>query len=120
METYELPFATINILREDIAEVIVNEGVEMNVDMVQQYHDFLLSHLTPPFALLINKIHSYSYDFRAQEKLATLEEIKAMAVVAYHRTTVITTYMLAAYPRKIKWNLKIYRNRDEALAWLMS
>jgi hypothetical protein len=120
MDTYELPFATINILREDIAEVIVNEGIEMNVEMVQQYHDFLLSHLKPPFALLVNKMHSYSYDFPAQEKLATLTEINAMAVVAYHRRTVITTEMLASYPRERKWNIKIFRDRDEALAWLLS
>ena len=120
METYKLPFGTFNILREDIAEVIINEGVEMNLKMVQQYHDFLLSHLKAPFALLINKIHAYSYDFPAQEKLATLKEINAIAVVAYHRRTVITTEMLASYPRERKWNLKIFRNRDQALAWLMS
>ena len=120
METYKLPFATINIIREDIAEVIVNDGVELDLKMVKQYHDFLLAHLRAPFALLINKIHSYSYDFPAQEKLDTLKEINAMAVVAYNRTTVITTEMLASYPREKKWNLKIFRNRDQALAWLMS
>ncbi|MGB5277372.1 MAG: hypothetical protein WBO73_06615 [Gammaproteobacteria bacterium] len=120
MDTYELPFAKINILREDIAEVIINEGVEMDVEMVKQYHDFLLSHLQSPFSLLVNKIHSYSYDFSAQEILATLPEINAMAVVAYSRTTRITTEMLASYPRKIKWNLKIFQNRDEALSWLLA
>ena len=120
METYELPFAKINILREDIAEVIVDDGIEIDVEMVQQYHDFLLSHLRSPFALLINKIHAYSYDFQAQEKIGTLLEINAMAVVAYKRTTIITTEMLASYPRERKWNLKIFENRDEALAWLLS
>jgi len=120
MDTYELPFAKINILREDIAEVIINEGVEMDVEMVKQYHDFLLSHLQSPFSLLVNKIHSYSYDFSAQEILATLPEINAMAVVAYSRTTRITTEMLASYPRKIKWTLKIFQNRDEALSWLLA
>jgi len=114
-----LAFATINILREDIAEVIVDDGIEMDVNMVQQYHDFLLSHLKSPFALLINKIHAYSYDFHAQEKIGTLQEINAMAVVAYNRTTIITTEMLASYPRERKWNLKIFENRDEALAWLL-
>jgi hypothetical protein len=120
METYKLPFAKINILREDIAEVIMNEGVELDTKMVTQYHDFLLSHLQAPFALLINKIHSYSYDFPAQEILATLAEINAMAVVAYSRTTKITTEMLASYPRKRKWHIKIFQNRDEALSWLLS
>jgi hypothetical protein len=120
MDLYKLPFAKIIILRDDIAEVIINDGVEMDVDMVEQYHDFLLSHLRPPFSLLINKINSYSYNFPAQEKLATLKEINAMAVVAYNLMTEIATETLASYPRKIKWNLKIFPNREEALSWLLT
>lgn len=120
MDLYKLPFAKIIILREDIAEVMINDGVEMDANMVEQYHAFLLSHLEAPFALLINKINAYSYDFPAQEILATLKEINAMAVVAYNRTTEITTEMLASYPRDVAWNLKIFSNRDEAMAWLLS
>jgi hypothetical protein len=120
MDLHELPFAKIIILRDDIAEVMINDGVRLNHEMVEQYHDFLLSHLRAPFSLLINKINSYTYDFHAQETLATLKEINAMAVVAYNRVTKITTETLASYPRDVKWNLEIFSNRDEALAWLRS
>jgi len=120
MEQYELPFAKIMIIRDDIAEVIINEGVEMTKDMVEQYHGFLLSHLKPPFSLLVNKVNAYSYDFEAQAILGTLKEINAMAVVAYNRTTRVTTEMLASYPREVKWNLRIFSNRDKALSWLLS
>lgn len=120
MDLHELPFAKIIVLRDDIAEVMINDGVRMNQEMVEQYHDFLLSHLRAPFSLLINKINSYTYDFHAQEKLATLKEINAMAVVAYNRVTKITTETLASYPRDVKWNLRIFSNRDDALTWLLS
>ena len=120
MDLHELPFAKIIILRDDIAEVMIDDGVKMDMAMVEQYHDFLLSHLRAPFSLLVNKINSYTYDFDAQEKLATLTEIRAMAVVAYNRVTAITTETLASYPRNVKWNLRIFSNRDEALAWLLS
>lgn len=120
MDLHELPFAKIIILRDDIAEVMINDGVRMNEEMVEQYHDFLLSHLRAPFSLLINKINSYTYDFHAQEKLATLKEINVMAVVAYNRVTKLTTETLASYPRDVQWNLEIFSNRDEALAWLLS
>ena len=120
MDLHELPFAKIIVLRDDIAEVMINDGVRMNQEMVEQYHDFLLSHLRAPFSLLINKINSYTYDFHAQGKLATVKEINAMAVVAYNRVTKITTETLASYPRDVKWNLKIFSNRDDALAWLLS
>jgi len=81
MDLHVLPFAKIIILQKDIAEVMINDGVEMDTKMVDQYHDFLLSHLHPPFSLLINKVNSYTYDFQAQIHLATLKEINAMAVI---------------------------------------
>jgi len=120
MDLHELPFAKIIILRYDIAEVMISDGVKMDKEMVEQYHDFLLSNLRAPFSLLINKVNSYTYDFEAQEKLATLKEINAMAVVAYNRVTKITTETLASFPRDVKWNLSIFSNRDEALVWLLS
>ena len=120
MDLHELPFAKIIILRDDIAEVMINDGVKMDIAMIEQYHDFLLSHLRMPFSILVNKINSYTYDFDAQEKLATLKEINAMAVVAYNPVTEITTEILASYPRNVKWNLRIFSNRDDALAWLLS
>ena len=119
MDLHELTFAKIIILREDIAEVMINEGVNMDLDMVKEYHEFLLSHLRAPFSLLINKINSYTYDFEAQEELATLEEIRAMAVVAYNRVTRIATETLASFPRDVEWNLEIFSNRDDALKWLL-
>jgi hypothetical protein len=120
MDIYELPFAKIIILRDDIAEVMINDGVEMNLEMVDQYHDFLLSHLHAPFSLLVNKVNAYTYDFAAQEKLATLVEINAMAVVAYNRVTEITTQALTSFPRHQKWNINIFSDRKNALAWLES
>ena len=118
MDLYELPFAKIIILRDDIAEVMINEGVQMDASMVEQYHAFLLSHLQHPFSLLVNKVNAYSYDFDAQAKLATLEEIRAIAVVAYNRVSRIATETLASFPRAVKWNLKIFSNREKALNWL--
>jgi hypothetical protein len=120
MDSYELPFAKINILREDIAEIIINDAVEMNMDMVDEYHEFLLSHLRAPFSLLINKKNKYTYEFEAQKKLATLNEINAMAVVVYNRITEVSTKSLASVPRDVSWNLKIFTDRNEALGWVMA
>jgi len=120
MDLHELPFAKIIILHEDIAEVIVNDGVEMDLEMVDQYHGFLLSHLKSPFSLLVNKINSYAYSFNAQKKLATLKEINLMAVVTYDRIAKASTERLAAFPRDIDWNVKIFSSREDALSWLVS
>lgn len=119
MDLHELSFAKIILLHDDVAEVMINDGVEMNEEMVKQYHDFLISHLQPPFSLLINKINSYTYDFQAQLQLATIKEINAMAVVSYNRVTKITTETLASYPRSETWNLQVFSDRSDALDWLL-
>jgi len=116
---YELSFAKIIILSDSIAEVIINEDVEMTLEMVEQYHELLLSSLISPFSLLINKVNNYTYSFDAQVNLATLSEINAMAVVAYTSSTKISTeYLKSSVPRETDWNLKIYSDREEALNWL--
>ena len=118
MKQYTLSFGKINKLHEHLAEVIINDGVEMNIRMVNEYHQFLITHFSAPFSLLVNKVHSYSYDMQAQEKLATIGQIKDMAVVSYTPTTTRTTQALATYPRKNKWSMQIFNSRDLALQWL--
>ncbi len=121
MQSHTLSFGEITLLREDIAEVIVNDGIEMTLEMVDEYHEFLLSHLKTPFSLLINKIHSYSYEFLAQRKLAVLKEIHSMAVVSYSSSTKHATLALAdGINRDIPWNLEIFNDKDSALHWIES
>ncbi|WP_435627601.1 hypothetical protein [Candidatus Ferrigenium straubiae] len=120
MELHELRFGKIILLSSSIAEVIIDDGVEMDEAMVNEYHEFLIAHLQAPFNLLINKINSYSYDFVAQMNLATIGQIKAMAVVAYNRITERSTESLIATPRKAEWNIKIFSNREAAMQWLGS
>ena len=115
MELHELSFGKVVILRKDIAEVIINEGVEMDRDMVEQFHDFLLEKLSSPFSLVINKINNYSYSFDAQKSLGALNELNAIAVVVYTRISEATTESVSSFPREIKWNMKMFSNRDEAM-----
>lgn len=107
------------MLSDSIAEVIINDNVEMTLTMVELYHEFLLSHLVSPFYLLINKINTYTYSFEAQLNLATLNEINAIAVVVYSRGSKLSTeYLKSSVPRKVDWNMQICSDRDEALNWL--
>ncbi len=118
MSTHRLSFATIELLSPNLAEVIVDEGADISLTMVDEYHSFLLSHLTVPFCLLINKKNSYSYQAMAQLKIADLPQILAMAVVAYKSTTEVVTNLLIQMPRQTHWNIQIFYDRDHALRWL--
>jgi hypothetical protein len=119
MELHSLGFAKIVLLADDIAEVIIDEGVVMNLAMVTQYHDFLISHLHAPFSLLVNKINEYSYDFNAQMKIANIPQINAMAIVTYTKHAEFTTHLLADTTyRQTPWNIQIFPQRGMALDWL--
>lgn len=118
MELHQLSFGKAIKLDEDLAEIIVDESVVMNIKMVDEYHDWISSHLKDPCFLLINKVNSYTYTFDAQLKIATLPQIKAMAVVVYSSLSKITTQSLSEYPREKDWNVNIFNNRDDALSWL--
>lgn len=120
MGLHELPFGTITIIRKDVAEVIINKGVEMNDEMVEKFHHFILEKLTPPFSLVINKVNKYTYSFEAQKKLGSLRELKAIAVVTYTEISTISTKSVASFPREIKWNMKLFSNRNDAVDWIMT
>ncbi len=117
-QVHELGFGRIILLDEDIAEVIIDDGVEMDMAMVNEYHNFLVTHLKAPFSLLINKINSYTYSFAAQRKLATIPQIKTMAVVTYNPLAERTTRSLVRIPRDREWHIKLFNDRDLALQWL--
>jgi len=118
MTSFDLKFGCVNILQEDIAEVVINEGVELDHQMVDVYHTFLLKHLNPPFSLLVNKHYAYSYTFDAQKKLATLPQINAIAVVVYNQKTYAATDSVIDFPREVDWKVQIFKERQTALSWL--
>lgn len=119
MKVYKLSFGSVIILAPNLAEVIINEGViidELNVD---EYHDFLLTNLdAPPFSLLVNKKHSYTYTFEAQKIIGKLKGIKNTAVVTSTTGALMSTEMLMHINSDVRDSVKIFNNREEALAYL--
>ena len=115
---FNLGFAKMIILYDDLAELIVNNDVELNLDMVNTLHQELRSNLTSPFYLLVNKSNDYSYDFTAQHELGTLDELKAIAIVCYTEKSKKSTNFISALPRKKQWNVEIFNNREDSLKWL--
>ncbi len=118
MSVHNLHFAEINILQKDIGEIIVNEGAVLDKSMVRHLYSFLTSHLQTPFSLLINKQHSYTYDFDAQLALGAWDELNAIGVVAYNSVSKRSTESLALIPRESQWNMQIFPDRESALNWL--
>ncbi|WP_298346287.1 hypothetical protein [uncultured Algibacter sp.] len=118
MSSHKLSFGTINILKNNLAEVIVDEGVVMDEVMIDEYHDFLLNTLDVPFALLVNKKNSYTYTFTAQKNIVHLNEIKAIAVITKTSGAVMSTETLINVNGNINSNIKLFQERQSGLTWL--
>jgi hypothetical protein len=118
MSSHKLSFGTINILKNNLAEVIVDEGIVMDEVMIDEYHDFLLNTLDVPFALLVNKKNSYTYTFTAQKNIVHLNEIKAIAVITKTSGAVMSTETLINVNGNINSNIKLFQERQSGLTWL--
>ena len=115
MKSYQLSFGKIIALSDKIAEVIVDDGLEMDEAMINEYHDCLISNFQAPFSVLVNKLNRYTYTFPAQQKLAAIEQMNAIAVVAYTTSTKYASEAVAMVPRSIEWKHRVFEDRDSAM-----
>lgn len=118
MHVHHIPAGKVIALDEHLAELIINEGVEMNLETVDQIYSFLLEHFGADILLLINKQYPYSFTFDAQRKIGALQEIKKTAIVVYNEISKRATQGLLGMRKEHDWNACIFEDRDTALAWL--
>lgn len=118
MQIFEISFAKIIKLEEDLAEVIVNEGVDFDMDMVHEYHTWIQENMKHPCYMMINRINTYAYGFEVMQTLGTIEEIKAIAMVVYTRASEVAVAALREFPKERPWHSRIFNSRDGALQWL--
>ena len=119
MDTHKLSFASINLVQDDIVEMVVNAGVEVNVPMTEEFHRFLLSHLSLPFSLLINMQNSYSY---SPESLCMMDDIQgvcAVGIVADSPLKMMVAEVIVDFPVERQWNVQIFSVREDAIDWVL-
>lgn len=114
----KLPFAQILLLKPNIAEIIVAEGVEVTSDMVFEYQELLINEIPGPIGLLINKRNNYTYTFGAQMELGLSKEIKATAILAEREPTVLVMRSIKGLPEHSQWNMDVFYDRGLAINWL--
>ncbi|WP_242158745.1 hypothetical protein [Aestuariivivens sediminis] len=120
MESYRLSFGEIKVFHSNMAEVIVDEDVLIDEVMMDEYHDFLRNTLEPPFSLLINKKHAYSYTFEAQKHIGNLKEIKSIAIVIRTPGAEMAVNTLISINENERSRIKVFTAKEEALDWLYS
>jgi len=101
-----------------MAEVIFNEGVELNARHTEEVHDFLNSNFKAPVSVLNNMVNRHSYSFYAQTMLWAIPEIKRVGFVAYNMISERSVKVFFVAPREKVLDAKIFNNRAEAIQWL--
>ena len=118
MKIIELSFATITLLDVCVAEVCVDQGVEIDMPRVEEFHAALQGVFSDCFGLLVVKKNSYSYGPKAMMKIASLGNLRAIAVVNYNSARLAATKTLKLMPANREKNIKNFDRRGSALAWL--
>ena len=119
MTLHDLSFGRIEIVREDIAELTIDEAVEVDLEHVKELHAFVLQHLKSPFGLMINRISSYAYSFEAQQKLADLEPLAAIAIVTRNQSGQLASEQVAEIYPEDGWNMRLFTEYQAAYDWLV-
>lgn len=119
---HKLSFATINLIQDNIIEVIVDAGVEISMEMAEEYEDFLAKLFDENFAVLVNKINQYDYTFEAKLTIASHEKLKAIAVISYDDEATKKVSEMSRLRELDGWNVKIFSGLNlgwqDGLEWL--
>jgi len=118
MEMYRVSFASIRLLEVNLAEITVDEGVDIDLKMVEEIHLALHSLLPDKFSLFINKKNSYSTQLDALIKFGQLKGIDKIAVYAPNKMAQLSADFSASIPSSSVLNIQVFTDPNIALAWL--
>ncbi|MEW6990261.1 hypothetical protein AADZ91_06165 [Colwelliaceae bacterium 6441] len=119
---HRLSFAYFNLLSDNIVEVVVDEGIEITMEMIEECHAFIHSHFKDDFGMLVNRVNNYTYSFEAKLSIASYEHLKAIAFVCYSNDSKSITEDLYKLRSLDDWNHRVFSGLElgwqQALDWL--
>lgn len=112
---HQLSYATVKIIADNLAEVVVNNNIMITLEMVEEFEEFVSATFKQPFALIINKINTYNYSFEAMSCMASNENLVAMAVISYDDLMKDPINRVLELRRMDELNIKIFSGLE--LGW---
>lgn len=109
-----LSFAVAQEVAPNIVEIIANEGVEVTDACIEQLEQALIEQYSGAYAILVNRVNTYSHTHHSMERIAQLKNLAAIAVVVYNSRSA----EVASIHRLYMNNIRIFENRYKALIWL--
>jgi len=121
VKEYKLDYCTIQVRDDNILLFEINDGVNIDKEMVAEMTRLADENMTGPFGILSNRIHSYSLSFEAMSALAKYDGLAALAVVVHSAKSrmLIETqnFFISALKKK---PIRIFMDVDSADSWLQT
>lgn len=114
----KLPFGCLKCPADNIIELIIDEGVEINVDMTRALHVAIEQWADGPTGFVVHKLNSYSVSFDAQQIIGDLPGIAVSAVVAYNQFGEMSAQQVIAMSEMPEGTVAIFPTLENAVFWL--
>jgi hypothetical protein len=119
VKEYRLSFCTIYHRDDGIAVFEVDDGINIDADMVKEAEALASAVSEGPLAILSNRKNSYSLSFEAMYALATAPRVTAMAIVVHSDKTRLLVEAQNTLIGSIRQKpLKIFTDTESAISWL--
>ena len=110
----DLAFGTFREIEPNIMEIIIHEGIELRRAHIDMMEKGLLEQYDCPYALLVNRVNSYSHTHSSMERITQAQNLTRFAVLVYSSVA----EHAAKVHRLYQDNMQIFDDREEAIAWL--
>jgi len=114
MELENLEFGVFKEIEPQIVEIIINEGVVLDGEKIQEIEESLLEKYGGRYALLVNRKNHYSHTHESMMKVARLKNLAAIAILVYEHFAKQAAVIHELYQQ----NVSIFDDREKALTWL--
>ena len=119
VKEYQYEYCTVQRRDDNILVFEINDGIEIDADMVAELTRAADEVMTGSFGILSNRINSYSLSFEAMTALARYDNLAALAIVVHNSKSRMLVeaqnYLISALRRK---PIKIFMDADSAINWL--
>jgi hypothetical protein len=115
-------FGQINIITDNIVEVVINQGVEITLEMVEVYENIIEKNITGNYGVLVNRINDYNYAFESLLCVGSAKNLKAAAIIFYAQETAEQQQSRNVVEQvdqlKVKQFSGLELGRESAITWL--
>jgi hypothetical protein len=119
---HRLSFGYVTLLADNIVELLIDDGIELSLEMVEECAQFFKTHCVGEFGMLINRVNEYSLSYEAKLSIGSYQGLKAIAFVYYSDEAKDIFEKLNVTRANDHWNSRLFSGLElgwqQALAWL--